>query len=169
MTGKRNNVPRIRSTAYHEAGHAVIAYHQRLKVYSATIRPDDDSSGRVRSQFPSLEGVHLDYDDIPPRIRDRMERNARMSLAGGIAQRQFNPRSLRHYHGHSDRHSAVNLISYLTGSNKELVAWINLLRVQTEGLVKKHWPEIEAVANALIEYETLTGRQIRTILVGVRM
>jgi ATP-dependent Zn protease len=42
-------------TAYHEAGHAVVAFHEALGLRSATVIPADDTDGMV-TQIPLGEG-----------------------------------------------------------------------------------------------------------------
>src|ERR1017187_6792653 len=87
------------------------------------------------------------------RMRLGAEKEAIILLAGPAAQRKFRPSSLRNYHGHSDRHSAIELMDYFVGSNRELEAYINWLRIRAEQLVADSfvWKTIEAVAAALFE------------------
>ena len=91
--------PRVQSrrvaTAFHEAGHAVVAWRRGLKVHSATIVPTKDYSGMVRRG--SL-GVRLDIDGSN-RARLRAESAIVVCLAGPAAQRRHNPRSWRAYMG----------------------------------------------------------------------
>lgn len=168
MRERRASEEQRRATAYHEAGHAVVAYDQRIKVTTATIVPDsvNGTDGLVTHDPIRLESLKLDIDHIPPRVRDQMERQARIYFAGEIAQRKFNPRSLRFHHSHDDRRSAMNLISRLTSSDRELGAWLKLLRIQTEEIVYQdyRWAQVEAVANALMRRGTLAGGVIRSVI-----
>ena len=35
-------------TAYHEAGHAVVAFDQGVRIYGINVRPDEDRLGHIR-------------------------------------------------------------------------------------------------------------------------
>jgi hypothetical protein len=64
----------------------------------------------------------------------------------------------------SDHEKAADLISRLAGSDRELDAWLNLLRIQTEQKVEVFWNEIEAIAAALLEHGTLSAKRCREIV-----
>ncbi len=93
------------------------------------------------------------------------EKSAVISFAGPAAQRKYRPSSMRNYHGHSDRASAIDLMNYFVGSNEELNAYLNLLRIRAEQLVANAltWKEIEAVAAALFERKHLTAQEVKDI------
>jgi hypothetical protein len=99
------------------------------------------------------------------RMRVGAEKLAIIWFAGPAAQRKFRASSIRNYHGHSDRHRAIDLISHFVGSNRELDAYINLLRIRAEQLVTNPfaWKTIEAVAVALLERKRLTAQEIKDI------
>jgi hypothetical protein len=93
-----------------------------------------------------------------------MESHARVALAGEIAQERYDPDSVEDFHGERDRCRAFDLIGYLTESDRELEAWLNLLSIQAEQQVAKYWDGIEAVAAALLEHRTLSAKQIREVI-----
>jgi hypothetical protein len=103
-------------TAYHEAGHAVIAWQYGIYLGRATIEPNEDYQGVVVGNL-TAGIVKLDLGAIPPRVQRRIENYAILSLAGEAAQRRFNPRSVRKHHGHSDRQNVITLrlISVIQG------------------------------------------------------
>ena len=78
-------MPTLRETAYHEAGHAVVAVYFGLEVIEATIIEADGTLGVVsRSALP--------YDDQPDwRSRSRLVRQAIVCSYSGIeAERLIN-------------------------------------------------------------------------------
>ena len=101
--------------AYHEAGHAVAAWRLGIALRRAgvTIVPD-----RAKGNLGSVSHVQFVNRNVPWRDSDRdrirAEKLAQLSLAGEIAQRRFSPRSVRRYHGESDRMSAIDLLSPFT-------------------------------------------------------
>lgn len=150
------------ATAFHEAGHAVVSSVERIRVREISIEPDGDSDGRVRHRSP-LQGINLDID-VSDRSRLKMERIVRAFLAGQIAQARFSKGSLRPYQSADDLQTVVHLLAKFVGSSKELQAYLNLLSVQTEALVKEHWTAIRSVARALIRQRRLAPRDFRKII-----
>jgi hypothetical protein len=41
------------------------------------------------------------------------------------------------------------------------------LQVRTEGLIETNWPEVEAVAAALLERGTLKGKEVLAVIQGL--
>lgn len=83
--------------------------------------------------------------------------------AGYIAQKRFNPRSVRSWQASSDNIKACQLALYVTDpvGVELLLRW---LYHQAENLVKLRWVEIRAVAKALLERKTLTGDELREVI-----
>ena len=71
LTMRKRSKKQLEATAYHEAGHAVRAYRYDIKIKSVTIKPDEDSLGRITSDN-LLKGLHPDIE-ITPHARDKME------------------------------------------------------------------------------------------------
>ena len=155
----------LESTAYHEAGHAMMAWHEGLRINEISIVPDDDSSGRILHANP-LRGIHLDIDGSS-RARIRAESSIRVCLAGAIAQRRFNPHGFRYHHCQSDYDQATDVVLYIVGSNEEANAYMNLLEIQTRQIVAVHWKLVDHLARALLERRRLGRKEIRaTIMQG---
>ena len=151
----------LESTAYHEAGHAVVKHCLHVNVKKVTIVPKDGCLGSVSGSRAT--GKHqLDVDNSN-RARLKMERDVMGLLAGRIAQRKFNPKSYRHVHGSHDLHEAIDILSYFTGSNSELKAYHHFLNIRTENLINTPmvWTMVQAVAKELLLHKTLTGDQVK--------
>jgi hypothetical protein len=151
--------------AYHEAGHAVAAWRQRVKIKSATIIPASDYLGQIKHVSP-LNGVSLEYDGSD-RARIRAESAIILCLAGPSAQRRFNPRSVRSYHATSDHEIAADLVNRLDGNERSANAHLKWLSLVTDDLIALNWREVEGIALALLERGELSGNAIARLLAPV--
>jgi hypothetical protein len=157
---------RLQATAYHEAGHFFVAWHFRLtgkRGNGLSIVPEEGTSGRAHHRkvvSPSIEW------DSSGRNRLRAEKLAMIYLAGCIAQRRFNPRSWRNYHGRSDFRNAAEVLSHITGSDEELSAHLRILQIRTEQLleVADNWRLIQVLAGELLKHKQISSRDANAIL-----
>jgi hypothetical protein len=155
--------------AYHEAGHAVCAYVQGLKIHKATIVPDGIVAGSLwhnglargaREWIESGGTGRLGWAALDAATQCRIEKQVRVCLAGEIAQRRFNPHSVRRHHSGGDYQNANRLLDGICGTDGERRAYFKLLRLQAERLVDLHWHMVEATATALLAKKTLDGKAI---------
>jgi hypothetical protein len=154
------------ATAYHEAGHAVAAWRLgiALRRNGVTIVPDKE---RESSGSTSLvQTVRRADIDSSGRNSIRAERAVQVMLAGQIAQRRYNPRSIRHYHAESDRKSAIDLLFYFTADTKELEAWLKLLHIRTENMLSNPdvWNAVKRLAAALVQMRTIRRKEAIEII-----
>jgi len=131
----------LAATAYHEAGHFVLAWAQGIAVHRIEIT--------VRTGLVVTEPISLEALEEP----DRRDQRIRVCLAGGIAQRRFNPRSLRRCHIRQDNENAFDFAC----SEDNVQARLDRLEAETEAIVKQLWPLIEALAGELIVRRRMTG------------
>ena len=154
--------------AYHEAGHVVIALELGVAVKRATIKPGDkvhgqvDHSALLTRRDIRVVGHHRDT----PHQRDKFEKLAIICLAGPMAQRRYAPKSWRHWHGASDYCLFGAVARNLGGNGRALKQYTELLMVWTDTCVDRRWLEIEHVAAALLERETLGEQDIKSIALG---
>jgi hypothetical protein len=94
------------SPAYHEAGHTIATFVQGMGIRRVTIVPGEGSDGVTITHPVRMKS--LDCEPISPRRATRIRNQTRCCLAGNIAQRRFNPRSVRSHHADSDRHDALD-------------------------------------------------------------
>jgi cell division protease FtsH len=187
-----------RMTAYHEAGHAIVALHEPASdpIHKATIIPRGRALGMV---------MRLPERDNYSYHRDKMYANLAVSMGGRVAEELI--------FGYNKVSSGASSdISYATSLARDMVTrWgmsdalgplqyadadeevflgysVNrqrnmsnetaqlidkeIRRVVEEGyaraktLLDEHRDELETLAKALLEYETLSGDEIKTLLAG---
>jgi len=185
-------------TAYHEAGHAIVALHEPASdpIHKATIIPRGRALGMV---------MRLPERDNYSYHRDKMYANLAVSMGGRVAEEVI--------FGYDKVSSGASSdISYATGLARDMVTrWgmsdalgplqyaeaeeevflgysVNrtknmsnetaqaidkeIRRIVEQGydrakfLLKEHSDELEKLAQALLEYETLSGDEIKVVLDG---
>jgi hypothetical protein len=157
-----------RATAYHEAGHAVMALvHQRGFRY-VTITARADSLGHVLfrrfSKNFDPEGAFR-YSD--PRIDRTIDVTVDCALAGHIAEKRATGRN--HWSGAiGDHDAAIELALYRCGSTEQAEAYLEWRRLWVrDKLTTGHiWKAVEAVAEALVESERLSHAEARAVYCG---
>jgi hypothetical protein len=157
----RNGKPksgRRQTTAFHEAGHAVVAHALGVRLYGATVVPAEGYAGQVEHESV-LRRIRLDVDGST-RARLRVERAIKIGLAGAVAQQRHRPPSLRRWRTDGDYQSVAELALRVCGTEKIANAFIEWLRLETAALLDLRWHEVKAVAKALLEKHHLTGAEI---------
>jgi hypothetical protein len=151
-----------RPIAYHEAGHAVIAWHLGVRVRSLTIVPDEATLGRchhaslIRGRYPELDG------SLGAVVK--MQKNIMISLAGPIAQHLYNPHSVRRYHTYADHTLAADLALQLTESEEESGALLKWLEIRTRGILRLRWALVESLGKKLLDTGTMKGTEVGQLL-----
>jgi len=135
--------------AYHEAGHAVIGVLMDFELDSVTIDPGEGMS---------MDGYSA-TTNAPSREKgsgeEQLRRRAVYILAGEMAEKKFDPVRANQLDWQGDREELAFL--KLDG--------ILALKAEAEKLVKDNWTAIEAVARALLDRKTLTGLQVKFLVV----
>ena len=153
---------RLGSTAYHEAGHAVIGRVLGLSCGDATAEPDHDSAG------------HAITHDQWVTWRDWEERGKWRDLSSVVLARVIsfmagveseNELLGRNEGGDGDDRFQVRLMaSELDIPNGNWECYEMRIRAQTRRLVRRHRLRIERVAQALLERGTLEADEIDAII-----
>jgi hypothetical protein len=164
------------ATAYHEAGHTVAAAYLSQAFSKVSIIGNATAAGYVVNEDPGPKILEAwgagDRDDA--RVVQWIERSLIVTLAGAIAQRRFSPRSdWRQGMGHaklavpgSDIQTVIRRIDDLGHRGKVAATYQAYLEARAEALVAAHWPEIQKVAEALLEHKTLDVDEVHEILFG---
>jgi hypothetical protein len=140
-------------SSYHEAAHAVCAYHLGLPVVYLTTRAHEEDNGRTVFDTRS-EGLQR-LDALSCAI---------IKMAGEIAERQLAGEVLPKYNWFGEspdaedaRHFAAQMDVGDEFQNRD---WATH-RART--LVRNWWPEIEAIAERLQRHQTIVGEEVAGI------
>jgi hypothetical protein len=155
------------SRAYHEAGHALVAWRFGFfdKRKPTTIVADGKGAGGS-TYHQRIVGRDIEWD-LSPRNISRAEKAIQIALAGKIAQKMYSPRSVRSYHARSDHQGAVDLmIRLVQDEDRELRAWWKLLSIRTENLLKNPhvWFAVRRLAENLVLKKTISGKEALEII-----
>jgi ATP-dependent Zn protease len=152
-----------RCAAYHEAGHVVIVVHYNLPLMLASIVPGDAEHTLHHSPLRLLK----EYRSSPMRARLAAEKGFHVCLAGAEAVRLIAPD--RAGDGvENNHHEAAGFLIMLAEHEDERDAYNDLLCIQLKYLIASYRPAIDAIAVALLERGTLSGRDVRQIIRGTR-
>jgi hypothetical protein len=174
-----------RSTAFHEAGHAVTAAVLGLETEKVSIEPSADDAGchkladaeyeRVSSaervfaqlEMPGFDGCRFEAKEEADQL---LRRHMMVVQAGEEAQRRAVPASFRHHHVRAGDHGRIiDLALRLTGGNSDAVEALDQdIRSETKRLLDEHWRAVEAVAEALLERRTLSGAEVQRLVTAAK-
>lgn len=187
-----------RMTAYHEAGHAVVALHEAASdpIHKATIIPRGRALGMV---------MRLPERDNYSYHRDKMYANLAVSMGGRVAEELIFGYDKVSSGASSDISYATNLardmvtrwgmsdalgpLQYAEADEEVFLGYsVNrqknmsnetaqaidkeIRRIVEQGydrakhLLEVHREQLETLAKALLEYETLSGDEIKTLMAG---
>ena len=185
----------IKLTAYHEAGHAFVSVHYRDvsdPIHKATIIPRGQALGMVQ-HLPvddkvsmTLEEVRADLAiDLAGRASEEVFFGKNKITTGAASDIEMATRLARRsitMAGLSEKIGMVAVnqantfgqkIALENASEKtaeavdaEIRAWIESAYKDAKGLVSKNKSTVEKLAKALLDKETLSGEEIREIVLG---
>ncbi|KAL9372191.1 hypothetical protein Peur_034435 [Populus x canadensis] len=168
-------------TAYHESGHAIVAFNTEgaHPIHKATIMPRGSALGMV-TQLPSSDETSISKKQLLARLD--------VCMGGRVAEELVFGQDYITTGASSDLHTATELAQYMVSncgmseaigpvhikerSSSEMQSRVDaevvkLLREaydRVKALLKKHEKALHALANALLEYETLSAEEIKRIL-----
>ena len=165
---------KLEETAYHEAGHAVMAIHQRVYFHYVTIEPEADSLGHIfygkwRRKFKPAASTPIDFifSAMTLRQRDYVEKHIMVSLAGQTAGAILRGRN-NWRGGTSDREHAIEYASAILArsSGKMLEAYLRYMFVKTEEALRIPllWKQVEALAKELLRKKKIDHKTVRKIM-----
>jgi len=162
------DVPYVKQTAYHEAGHAVAGYELHVPFRYVTIIPNEEqgSAGHIlySSLRPDFDSARYEMTEF--QLRRIIEPRIICALAGEAAQSGLTGR--RHLlTATKDYHDAIDFALVATGGNPdEAGAYCTWLYYRAVGVVRNPlvWAAIEALAGALLEQKTVSSREARRII-----
>ena len=159
-----------KQTAYHEAGHMVAAWELGLNVLGATIVPDPEAGYAGRVVVPVEDRVR--YADWVESEYACLFAHMVMRYAGMEAGEKYAGAPMPEMNidlgfagPDSDYgHIADALLSIAGPDEQEQIETSEHARRHAHHLVSSRWSKIEAVAETLMERETLDERECREVL-----
>jgi ATP-dependent Zn protease len=159
-----------RQTAYHEAGHMVVAWELGLNVLGATIVPDPEAGYAGRVIVPVEDRVR--YADWVESESAYLYAHMVVGYAGMEAGERFvgapMPKlniDLGFVGPDSDYGTIADALLAIAGPNEqEQIETGELAERHAKHLVTSRWSQIEAVAETLTDRGTLDERECREVL-----
>jgi hypothetical protein len=157
----------LKRVAYHEAGHAVIAFDARRSFSSITTIPDSDYLGCCFLR--TLRSFHPDYDDTR-RTKVEIERLMLICYGGAMAEKIMFGRS-SWIGARGDLETIANMAAYDYGSEEEMQVLCKLMMIRSrQTLVLPHnWVAVQRLADVLIEKRRVSYRVARSIIETARL
>ncbi|KAL8534529.1 hypothetical protein ACS0TY_010515 [Phlomoides rotata] len=168
-------------TAYHESGHAIVALNTEgaHPIHKATIMPRGSALGMV-TQLPSDDETSISKKQLLARLD--------VCMGGRVAEELIFGKDYVTTGASSDLSTATELAHYMVSTcgmsdeigpvhvkerpgsemqsriDAEVVKLLRDAYNRVKALLKKHEKALHALANALLEYETLNAEEIKRIL-----
>jgi hypothetical protein len=149
-----------RLTAYHEAGHAVMAQLCGRQVTEVEIVGDREHTGSMQSlAFPPdpAEGPS------PSALAADLECRLKCVLAGTVAEGMISGRE-GWDETSGDLDLAVRLAMQLVDDCEDVLPLLEDLRIDVERNLRRHWPAVELLAGELLRRAALSGSEVRRLL-----
>jgi ATP-dependent Zn protease len=155
------------ATAYHEAGHAMVAKWLSIPFVSVTVDAKDVSAGHMvlKRGWP----FYRPFGEPSPKVRDNVERDVVMSFSGNIAERRFLGVDIT-AGSEGDFQDVNGYLIAISQSTTVAEAWGIYLWHRADKIVRTPavWRGIQAIAAALLERGTLMVAEIDEVLRAAR-
>ncbi|WVZ69650.1 hypothetical protein U9M48_018405 [Paspalum notatum var. saurae] len=168
-------------TAYHESGHAIVALNTQgaHPIHKATILPRGSALGMV-TQLPSQDETSISKKQLLARLD--------VCMGGRVAEEMIFGEDNVTTGARNDLHTATELAQYMVSNcgmsdaigpvhvkerpsvemqsriDAEVVKLLREAYGRVKRLLKKHEKQLHALANALLERETLTADEINKVV-----
>jgi len=160
-------------SAYHEAGHAVVAFDQGVRVHGISIIPDEGRMGHVSIDTLLLNRLAPTFQyNKGARNRFTMERHVMVLQGGHTAVHRLDPTrkgQAKTINGEGSDHGiAMSLIKAFAVRELEIEKYYQWLNARTEGIIANpmRWFQIRTMAEALLEHKQVGARKVREIIKG---
>ena len=156
------DVPAREFLAFHEAGHAVMAFILGRPIRRASIRRRHGLAGHVDFEH-ATSGIF----EIAAEHRPLIESDVLVLLAGRAAECE---RTLGSPPSHAglDRENARAMLGLLEDCDEVVSSWMRYLLVRAQSILQEEWPLVYSVARALMRDEELDGAAIACTVAEAR-
>jgi len=183
MGKRRTAEDRLRAVAYHEAGHAVAALRFGVDIEKVTIEPGTVEGGSCsdgeQESYIGLVKIGLemtmDIDRYDTEDFARLQQYCIINLCSRPAEAGFWGRN-NNFAGWVDRDHVLDVIKGVFGSSdnggpldRAVKAFYRYQAAEAELLIERNWHAVEAVAEALMERKTLTGDEVRAVVLKANL
>jgi len=166
-TKLENKARWLATVAHHEAGHAIAAFEYDMEAKSLSIVPDDESAGRhIHEPYFSDQDVEdILYGEMTAEPQVKLENNALVCLAGPWAQKRYNPKGFRKYHGEGDRADALSFLGRVR-EGESLSLYYKMIDLDARNFVQNDriWGVICNLANALLNQPEMSGDEVHSAI-----
>ncbi len=154
---------RLKRTAHHEAGHALVCFGLRKAFSDLTIVETDEFYGAMSHRAwlkidPGITSYEWEAQDIK-----RIKIDILVSLGGPAAENLFVGRTLRRNFAPGTDHAKVlEVLTLLYGgldsdeAGMEVGKYIEYTEIVAKNYIAMNWKFLERLANALVKQETMT-------------
>ena len=157
-----------RTLAVHEAAHAVVALAHKIGVRDVTIVPTKLFLEQMRRMQKSARIVKLAGEGSPSSSdREHLEGIIMSQLASVFAEMRVHGAECCSASTLQDEDEALEFTLCLADESADEDTLYCELQRRASIAVKKWWPQIEAVADALLEQRTLTGKDVSDLIARV--
>ena len=171
----------ITKVAYHEAGHAIVAFYHKdsFEIEEISIKPDQDSLGRVkhpplRIWSPPTKSQLLAQiaEDFGGRIVDELQYGPNEIDIGAMDDLNHATtiaRDMVYRFGMSEKLGVQQVRSVKSSHDvfdKEVDSILKAAHERAKEIINDHMEQLHDLANAIIEYEVLKGSEVKDILEG---
>jgi hypothetical protein len=164
MTDAETTTDRM-ANAYQEAGHAMLLFTLGHPPAQVPIQRTDETSENVeRKQSDEGTSGPVKYQEHPLRLQIEAEIIA--TFGGGLAMSKYKGRAAG-VQREPDHQGIASLLPYISGWEDVKEAFAEYCWQQARRLIEWHWPEIEGVAQALLERTTLTRGDVAEVILSI--
>ncbi len=150
-------------SAYHEAGHALVAICSGARVRSVTIEPEwDDGPARYAD-------IQVEWPLDRFTERERHEKSVLVALAGPVAEmihsgEPYHPGFVAEWA--ADWRLAWEAASALVPSERRRLTYLEQTTAQLDHRLRQadHWAALAAIVDNLLAHETLEGDEVEEIV-----
>ena len=150
-------------TAYHEAGHAFMAYYVGGRVREVTIEPENDDES-----FRRYGDIRVELSNEQNTQRDIVEKCILVALAGPVAESIYRGEPLHPAfvsEWRSDWQTAWRLAEPLIADEQKRLQFLERLIPDLRAVIDAEysWAAVSAIADHLLAYDLMEGDEVEEI------